>query len=51
MAIISKGGIKRIGFDINNPSPHNNPHGHIEELINGKWVKSGPIYPKDVPYN
>jgi len=49
--IISKDGARRIRFDINNPSPHNSPHGHIEELVNGKWVKSGPIYPVDVPHN
>ena len=48
---ISGDGTKRIRFDINNTSPHNNPHGHVEQLINGKWVKSGPTYPKDVPHN
>jgi len=48
---MSSDGTRRIRFDINNTSPHNNPHGHVEELINGKWVKSGPIYPKDVPHN
>jgi hypothetical protein len=49
--IISEKGTKRVRFDINNPSPHNNPHGHVEELVNGKWDKSGPLYPKDVPHN
>ena len=48
---MSGDGTKRIRFDINNTSPHNNPHGHVEELVNGKWVKSGPIYPTDVPHN
>lgn len=48
---MSGDGTKRIRFDINNTSPHNNPHGHVEELANGKWVKSGPIYPTDVPHN
>lgn len=47
---MSKDGTKRVRFDIKNPSPHQSPHGHIEELINGKWVKSGQIYPKDVPH-
>ena len=42
---------KRLRFDINNTSPHNNPHGHVEEFIDGKWIKSGPIYPIDVPHN
>jgi RHS repeat-associated protein len=46
--MLSKDGTKRIRFDINNPSPHENPHGHVEILQNGKWVKSGPIYPNDV---
>jgi hypothetical protein len=48
---ISSDGTRRIRFDINNTSPHNNPHGHVEEFINGKWVKSGPLYPVDVPHN
>jgi RHS repeat-associated protein len=48
---ISADGTKRVRFDINNPSPHNNPHAHVEELVNGKWVKSGQIYPTDVPHN
>jgi hypothetical protein len=48
---MSGNGTRRIRFDINNTSPHNNPHGHVEELMNGKWVKSGPIYPTDVPHN
>ena len=48
---MSSNGARRVRFDINNTSPHNNPHGHVEELINGKWVKSGPIYPSDVPNN
>ena len=48
---ISSDGTRRIRFDINNTSPHNNPHGHVEQLVNGKWVKSGPLYPKDVPHN
>jgi hypothetical protein len=40
---------KRVRFDINNPSPHKNPHAHVEQKIEDNWVKSGPIYPKDVP--
>ena len=46
---ISKDGARRIRFDLNNPSPHKNPHAHVEELINGKWTKSGPVYTKNVP--
>lgn len=48
---LSQDGLKRVRFDFNNPAPHSNPHGHIEKLINGKWNKSGPIYPTDVPHN
>ena len=47
--ILSKDGNRRIRFDYNNPSPHKSPHSHIEEYKNGKWVKSGPLYPSDVP--
>lgn len=45
---INKAGTRRVRFDIKNPSPHQSPHSHVEELINGKWQKSGPIYPTDV---
>ena len=45
---LSKDGTRRIRFDINRPYPHQSPHGHIEELVGSKWVKSGPIFPKDV---
>ena len=46
---ISKNGTRKIRFDINKTKPHENPHGHVEELINGEWKKSGPIFPKGVP--
>jgi len=46
---ISSDGTRRIRFDLNNPYPHNSPHSHVEQLIDGNWVKSGPIYPSDVP--
>lgn len=45
---ISKDKTKKVRFDFNNPSPHTNPHGHIEEMLDGTWSKSGPIYPTDV---
>ena len=45
---LSKDGLRRVRFDINNPSPHLNPHSHVEINVNGKWVKSGPLYPSDV---
>jgi hypothetical protein len=46
---LSDDGLRRIRFDIRNPAPHTSPHAHVEELVNGRWVKSGPIFPKDVP--
>ena len=48
---LSVDGTKRVRFDLNNTAPHKNPHGHVEQLVNGKWIKSGPIYPTDVPHN
>jgi hypothetical protein len=45
---MSKDGLRRVRFDINRPAPHKSPHAHIENLVNGKWQKSGPIYPRDV---
>jgi hypothetical protein len=45
---LSKDGLRRVRLDINNPSPHANPHMHVEVNVNGKWVKSGPLYPSDV---
>jgi hypothetical protein len=50
IVLLSKDGKRRERFDINNPSPHQSPHGHVEELVNGKWKKSGQLYPKDVPH-
>ena len=46
--ILSNNGLKRVRFDFNNPSTHANPHSHVEIKVNGKWVKSGPLYPSDV---
>jgi len=45
---LSKDMTRRVRFDFKNPYPHQNPHAHVEELIGGKWIKSGPIYPTDV---
>jgi hypothetical protein len=47
---LAKDGTRRVRFDFNHPAPHKNSHGHIEELFNGKWNKSGPIYPIDLPH-
>ncbi len=48
---LSKDGKRCIRFDFNNTKPHNNPHVHVEIKVDGKWVKSGQIYPTDVPHN
>ncbi|MCL2649345.1 MAG: hypothetical protein FWD61_20515 [Phycisphaerales bacterium] len=45
---LSKDGLRRVRFDIKNPSPHAYPHSHVEVNVNGKWVKSGQLYPYDV---
>lgn len=47
--LVSKNGTRRVRFDVHRPYPHQSPHAHVEELVNGKWKKSGPIYPVDVP--
>jgi len=48
---LSKDGLKCVRFDFNRTKPHNNPHAHVEVKVDGKWVKSGQIYPIDVPHN
>ena len=50
IVVISKHGTRKVRFDLNNTNPHEVPHGHVEELIDGEWVGSGPIYPKDLPH-
>ena len=50
LILVSEDGAKRVRFDFNRPYPHESPHAHVEELVNGKWQKSGPIYPTDVPH-
>lgn len=46
---LSKSGLRRIRVDIKRPYPHEFGHAHVEEFIDGQWVRSGPIYPSDVP--
>jgi RHS repeat-associated protein len=48
---ISADGLRKMRVDFQYTSPHSSPHLHFEECVNGKRVKSGPIYPKDVPHN
>lgn len=45
-----KTAIKKKRFDINNTSPHYNPHIHIETKVNGRW-KTNRIWPNDVESN
>ncbi len=46
---LSQNGLRRIRVDIKRPYPHEFGHAHVKEFIDGKWVRSGPIYPSDVP--
>jgi hypothetical protein len=48
---LSEDGLRRVRADFNNPAPHLNPHVHVEEFIGDRWVKSGPLYPTDVPHH
>lgn len=48
---LSKDGLRCVRFDFNRTTPHHNPHAHLEMKIDNKWVKSGQIYPTDVPHN
>ncbi|HEX2582686.1 MAG TPA: tetratricopeptide repeat protein, partial [Chlamydiales bacterium] len=48
---LSKDGTRCVRFDFNKTTPHNNPHAHVEIKVDGKWIKSGQIYPTDVPHN
>lgn len=48
---LSQDGLRCVRFDFNYPHPHHNLHAHVEVKVNGKWVKSGQIYPTDVPHN
>ncbi|MDX6500664.1 MAG: hypothetical protein QOG23_3924 [Blastocatellia bacterium] len=44
---LSKDGLRRIRADFIRPSPHANPHLHVEEFVNGAW-RGERIWPKDV---
>jgi len=52
---LSQDGLRKVRFDINNPSPHNSPHVHFEQMRNGRWRPVNPshaqIFPIDVPHN
>jgi hypothetical protein len=47
---LSKDHTRRFRYDFHRPTPHENPHVHLDQVINGKWIKSGQIYPVDVPH-
>jgi hypothetical protein len=47
---LSKDGLKKVRFDFNRPAPHENPHLHLEHLVNGEWQEINRVYPFDVPH-
>ncbi|HSW86750.1 MAG TPA: hypothetical protein VLG49_04525, partial [Rhabdochlamydiaceae bacterium] len=47
---LSKDGLRKVRFDFNRPAPHENPHLHIEHLVDGEWQEISRIYPSDVPH-
>jgi hypothetical protein len=51
LIFLSNDGVRRFRFDMKHTYPHSSPHWHLEEFVNSKWVKSGPIYPVDAPHN
>ncbi|MDN3505881.1 MAG: hypothetical protein P0S96_01475 [Simkaniaceae bacterium] len=51
LVFLSQDGLRCVRFDFHRTKPHHNPHGHVEIKVGGKWIKSGPIYPSDVPHN
>lgn len=50
MILLSRDGTKKVRFDLIKPDPHNSPHMHVEELIQGRW-KGSRIYPNNVPHH
>lgn len=47
---VSQNGTKKVRFDFNKPHPHENPHVHFEELIEGEWKEITRVYPSDLPH-
>jgi hypothetical protein len=47
---LSKDGLRKVRFDFNKPFPHESPHLHLEELVNGEWKEISRVYPFDVPH-
>jgi len=41
----SADGLRTVRFDIFEPFHHGAEHMHVEELVDGVWQKSGPIFP------
>ena len=46
--LLSEDGLRRLRSDLHRPYPHENPHVHVEECIDGVW-RGMRIWPKDVP--
>jgi hypothetical protein len=47
---ISKDGLRKVRFDFNRPAPHENPHLHLEHLVDGEWQEISRVYPIDVSH-
>lgn len=47
---LSKDGLKKVRFDFNKPAPHESPHLHLEQLVDGEWQEISRVYPIDVPH-
>ena len=47
---LSKDGLRKVRFDFNRPAPHESPHLHLEDLVNGEWQEISRVYPIDVPH-
>ena len=51
VVFMSTNGTKRLRFDIKKSYPHEHPLAHVDELINGAWVKYGQVYPGGIRKN
>ncbi len=47
---ISKDGLRKLRFDFNRPAPHESPHLHLEQFVDGEWQEISRVYPIDVPH-
>jgi tetratricopeptide (TPR) repeat protein len=47
---LSRDGLRKVRFDFNRPNPHESPHLHLENLVDGEWQEISREYPIDVPH-